>query len=688
MEFDLQAPYAPRGDQPRAIDELADGLRQGRPFQTLLGITGSGKTFTLANVIARVRRPALVISPNKTLAAQLYGEFRSFFPKNRVEYFISYYDYYQPEAYIPQTDTYIEKDASINDDIDRLRLRTMQAVLTRRDVIVVSSVSCLYGLSNPEDFTDLSVPIRVGERQDRDSVLASLVDIQYARNDYQLARGTFRVRGDTIEILPAYEEDLLRLELFGDEIERVSVVDPLTGEVKADLDEYRVFPAKQYVTAREKVERGIVSIRAELQERLVELRALDKLVEAQRLESRTNFDLEMIEEIGYCSGIENYSRHFSGRRPGQRPFCLLDFLPEDFLTIIDESHVAVPQLGGMYFGDVSRKKALVEHGFRLPSAIDNRPAKMEEFLEMIGQTIFVSATPGNFELEKSEGVVVEQVIRPTGLMDPTIDVRPVAGQIDDLLAEIRRTVERGERVLITTLTKRMSEDLTDYLDEMNVRVRYLHSDIDTLQRTEILRGLRLREFDVLVGINLLREGLDLPEVSLVAILDADKEGFLRSERSLIQTAGRAARNVAGRVIMYADEVTASMQRALDETNRRRLLQDEYNVRHGIVPETIVKSIEDVMAQTAVVGERGGSDVELPEQLPEALGGETDRDGMIARLEKEMLEAAAKLEFELAASLRDKVLELRAETASGIVPMRPPAAARHRKSAHSRRRSRR
>ncbi len=688
MDFDLQSPYAPQGDQPRAIEELAQGLDQDRPFQTLLGITGSGKTFTLANAITRAGRPTLVISPNKTLAAQLYGEFRSFFPKNRVEYFISYYDYYQPEAYIPQTDTYIEKDASINDDIDRLRLRTMQAVLTRRDVVVVSSVSCLYGLSSPDDFLDLSVPIRIGDHGDRDAILSALVEIQYARNDYQLGRGAFRVRGDTIEIRPAYEEDILRLELFGDEVERMSVVDPLTGEVRTELEEYRVFPAKQYVTARPKIERALDTIREELKDRLEELRASDKLLEAQRLESRTNFDLEMIEEIGYCSGIENYSRHFSGRRPGQRPYCLIDFLPPDFLTIIDESHVAVPQLGGMYFGDVSRKKALVEHGFRLPSAVDNRPANFEEFLEMVGPTVFVSATPGDLELEKSEGVVVEQVIRPTGLMDPGIEVRPVEGQIDDLLAEIRRTVDREERVLITTLTKRMSEDLTDYLEEMNVRVRYLHSDIDTLERSEILRGLRLREFDVLVGINLLREGLDLPEVSLVAILDADKEGFLRSERSLIQTAGRAARNVAGRVIMYADEITRSMQRALDETNRRRRLQETYNEEHGIVPQTIVKSIEQVMEQTAVVAERGGSDVELPEQLPEALGEGFDRDDMIARLEKEMLEAATKLDFELAASLRDRVFELRAETASGVTPVKPRGAPRRRKSAHARRRARR
>jgi len=664
VDFQLQAPYAPRGDQPRAIDELVAGLERGDEHQTLLGITGSGKTFTLANVIARTGRPTLVISPNKTLAAQLYGEFRQFFPRNRVEYFISYYDYYQPEAYVPQTDTYIAKDASINDDIDRLRLRTMAAVLTRRDVIIVASVSCIYGLGSPEDFEALSVRIAVGEDRRRDDVLRDLVEIHYLRNDYELQRGTFRVRGDTIEIRPAYEEDVLRLELFGDEVERMSIVDPLTGELKAELDEYRVFPAKQYITARPKMERALSTIRAELTERLEELRGQGKLLEAQRLESRTNFDLEMIEEIGHCPGIENYSRHLTGRRPGQRPFCLIDFLPPDFLTVIDESHVAIPQIAGMYHGDISRKRTLVEHGFRLPSAVDNRPANFEEFLSMTAQRIYVSATPGDWELRECRGVVVEQVIRPTGLMDPEISVRPVKGQIDDLLAEIRRTVEQGERVLITTLTKRMAEDLTDYLEEAGVRVRYLHSDIDTIERSEILRGLRLREFDVLVGINLLREGLDLPEVSLVAILDADKEGFLRSERSLIQTAGRAARNVSGRVIMYADEVTGSMQRALDETNRRRRLQEEYNAEHGIVPETIVKSIEEVMRQTAVADSRARPGDDIPEHLPEVLHPEQDPDEMIARLEKEMLEAAEKLEFELAASLRDRILELRAEAVVG------------------------
>jgi excinuclease ABC subunit B len=662
LKFELNAPYEPRGDQPRAIEELADALRAGREWQTLLGVTGSGKTFTLANVIARWNRPVLVISPNKTLAAQLYGEFRSFFPKNRVEYFISYYDYYQPEAYVPQTDTYISKDASINDDIDRLRLRTMCAVATRPDVIVVASVSCIYGLGSPDDFRDLSVPIRRGDARDRDAVLRDLVEIQYARNDYQLGRGAFRVRGDTLEIRPAYEEDVLRVEFFGDEIERLTIVDPLSGEVKAEPDDYRVFPAKQYVTARPKVEQALVTIREELAERLADLRARGKLLEAQRLESRTNFDLEMIEEIGYCSGIENYSRHFSGRRPGQRPYCLLDFFEGGFLTIIDESHVAVPQIGGMYHGDVSRKRTLVEHGFRLPSALDNRPASFEEFLEMIGQTIFVSATPGDWELDQSGGVVVEQIIRPTGLMDPEVEVRPVEGQIDDLLAEIRRTVERGERVLVTTLTKRMAEDLTDYLEETGVRVRYLHSDNEALERTDLLRGLRLKEFDVLVGINLLREGLDLPEVSHVAILDADKEGFLRSDRSLIQTAGRAARNVDGRVLMYADEVTGSMKRMMEETGRRRDLQRRYNEEHGIEPESIVKSVEEVLRQTVVADARGTAEDDVPEALPEAVPGSPDREELLARLEAEMFRAAESLEFELAASLRDRILDMRADGA--------------------------
>ncbi|MGQ0722037.1 MAG: excinuclease ABC subunit UvrB [Candidatus Eiseniibacteriota bacterium] len=684
MDFDLHSPYEPRGDQPGAIEELVEGLGRGLRSQTLLGITGSGKTFTLANVIARAKRPTLIISPNKTLAAQLYGEFRQFFPRNRVEYFISYYDYYQPEAYVPQTDTYIAKDASINDDIDRLRLRTMAAVITRRDVIVVASVSCIYGLGSPDDFEDLSVPIRKGVERDRDSVLRDLVEIQYLRNDYELQRGTFRVRGDTIEIRPAYEEDILRLELFGDEIEKMSIVDPLTGELKAELDEYRVFPAKQYITARPKVEKALGTIRSELAERLAELRANGKLLEAQRLESRTKFDLEMIEEIGHCPGIENYSRHLTGRSPGQRPYCLVDFLPDDFLTIIDESHVAVPQIGGMYFGDVNRKRTLVEHGFRLPSAVDNRPANFEEFLGMTGQSIYVSATPGDWELQQSGGVVVEQVIRPTGLMDPVIEVRPVEGQIDDLVAEIRKTVDRSERVLITTLTKRMAEDLTDYLEDLGIRVRYLHSDIETIERSEILRGLRLREFDVLVGINLLREGLDLPEVSLVAILDADKEGFLRSERSLIQTAGRAARNAAGRVVLYADEMSGSMQRAIDETSRRRRLQEEYNTAHGIVPETIVKSIEQVMLQTAVADSREPETVDdgLPRNLPEAMA-EVDKDDMIARLEKEMFEASEKLEYELAATLRDRILEMRAEAVVGArrVRRRRAGSARRRRGGY-------
>jgi excinuclease ABC subunit B len=684
--FELVAPYEPRGDQPRAIEELVAAIESGHPAQTLLGVTGSGKTFTLANVIARTGLPTLVMSPNKTLAAQLYGEFRSFFPKNRVEYFISYYDYYQPEAYIAQTDTYIEKDASINDDIDRLRLRATSAVLTRKDVIVVASVSCIYGLGDPEDFLGLSVSVRAGEKSDRDQVLRSLVDIQYTRNDAALSRGTFRVRGDTLELLPAYEEDVVRVEFFGDEVDRIVVLDPLTGEVKSEIAEIRVFPARQYVTSRPKIETALQTIRAELADRLEELRGGGKLLEAQRLESRTKFDLEMIEEIGYCSGIENYSRHFSGRKPGERPYCLIDYFGGDFLTVIDESHVAVPQIGAMYEGDRSRKLSLVEHGFRLPCALDNRPANFAEFERMAKRAIFVSATPGAYELRRSEGVVVEQIIRPTGLIDPTIEVRPIEGQIDDLLEEIRKTVAHDERVLVTTLTKRMAEDLTDYLAESGVRVRYLHSDIDTIERSELLRGLRLKEFDVLVGINLLREGLDLPEVSLVAVLDADKEGYLRSERSLIQTAGRAARNVAGRVVLYADEMTGSMQRAIDETLRRRRIQSEYNEEHGIVPETIVKSIEDVMRQTAVADARaasrdGDDDVQ---SLPEAGGGSSDRGEMIERLEKEMFDAAERLEFELAASLRDRILELRLEE-----PVRVSAGAASRARSRSRaRRSRR
>ncbi|MDP6529864.1 MAG: excinuclease ABC subunit UvrB [Gemmatimonadota bacterium] len=656
MDFALKAPYEPRGDQPQAIEGLLAGLREGRPDQVFLGVTGSGKTFALANVIAGWGRPTLVISPNKTLAAQLYGEFRGYFPDNRVEYFVSYYDYYQPEAYIPQSDTYIEKDASINDDIDRLRLRASMGPLTRSDVIVVASVSCIYGLGTPEDFLGLSVELLRGARRDRDWVLSALVEIQYSRNDLAPVRGTFRVRGDTIEIRPAHEEDLVRVEFFGDEIDRVRILDPTTGELRGETDSYRVFPAKQYVTTRPKITRGIGLIRDEMTERVAQLRQSGKLLEAQRLESRTRFDLEMIEEMGYCSGIENYSRHLAGRAEGERPPCLIDYFPGDFLTVIDESHVAIPQIGGMYAGDRSRKRTLVEHGFRLPSALDNRPAHFAEFDEMTGPRIHVSATPAAWELERTGGVVVEQIIRPTGLMDPSMVVRPVEGQVDDLLEEIRTTAAKGDRILVTTLTKRMAEDLSEYLEDAGVRVRYLHSDISAIRRAEILRGLRLGEFDVLVGINLLREGLDLPEVSLVAILDADKEGFLRSERSLVQTSGRAARHVDGRVILYAEEMTGSMERAIAETRRRRDLQRAFNEKHGITPKGIVKSVEEILGAT-VVADSGRADTDDGDgQEPVDPAGMDDAE-LAARIEREMLAAAERLDFELAASLRDRLLEM-------------------------------
>ncbi|MGB9592809.1 MAG: excinuclease ABC subunit UvrB, partial [Anaerolineae bacterium] len=601
--FQLISAFKPTGDQPEAIRKLVEGLRAGYRDQTLLGVTGSGKTYVMANVIAEVNRPTLVIAHNKTLAAQLYAEFKEFFPHNAVEYFVSYYDYYQPEAYLPRTDTYIEKDADINEEIERLRLAATEALLTRRDVIIVASVSCIYNIGSPEEYGQDVVRLRVGESKRRDKVLRHLVEIYYDRNDAVLSRGKFRVRGDTLEIFPAYRETVWRVEFWGDTVDRIVEVDPITGEVLSQQDSIQVFPAKHFVTNKERLAAALEAIEAELEERLAELRAQDKLLEAQRLEQRTRYDLEMLREVGYCSGIENYSRHLSGRAPGQQPWTLLDYFPDDFLMIIDESHMTIPQLHGMYNGDRSRKEVLVEYGFRLPSALDNRPLKFEEFERHINQVIYTSATPGPYELERSQQVV-ELIVRPTGLLDPRVSVRPTEGQIDDLLAEIRKRVERGERVLVTTLTKRMAEDLADYIAEMGIKVHYLHSEIQTLERVEILRDLRLGVYDVVVGINLLREGLDLPEVSLVAILDADKEGFLRSEWALIQTMGRAARHINGEVILYADTITESMRRAIDETNRRRAIQEAYNREHGVVPESIVKSVYDITQRVRAVAEAG------------------------------------------------------------------------------------
>ncbi|MBI5837295.1 MAG: excinuclease ABC subunit UvrB [Candidatus Eisenbacteria bacterium] len=663
MSFELHAPYEPRGDQPEAIAALTDGLKRGAPHQTLLGVTGSGKTFTIANVIAQVDRPTLVISPNKTLAAQLYGELKQFFPGNGVGFFISYYDYYQPEAFVPASNTYIEKDASINEDIDRLRLAATGMLLERRDVVIVASVSCIYGIGAPEDFRELVLALKPGQHMPRGEILRRLVELQYGRSDMDFRRGTFRVRGDVIEIRPSYDEDGLRIELAGNEVERLGVIDPLTGKTRRRLDRMQVWPAKQFVTAAPRLVSALDRIRAEMEERVAWFESQARPLEAQRLRMRTEYDLEMLQELGYCPGIENYSRHLSARQPGERPACLIDYFPKDFLCVLDESHVTVPQIGGMYEGDRSRKQTLVDFGFRLPSALDNRPLRFDEFETLVPQTIYVSATPSNFELDRCGGVVVEQVIRPTGLVDPPLVVRPVAGQIDDLLSEVRLRVERHERVLVTTLTKRMAEDLSDYLAQAGVRVRYLHSDIDALERVDILRGLRLAEFDVLVGINLLREGLDLPEVSLVAILDADKEGFLRSERSLIQTAGRAARNVGGTVLLYADTVTGSMRRAMAETDRRRVKQLAYNAEHGIVPRTIVKSIEDVMRSTEVADAAAHGSAGPGEEL-EAIG---DPIRMRELLEREMLAAARGLEFEKAASLRDRLEELETTLAAEGAP---------------------
>ncbi|MFN8579853.1 MAG: excinuclease ABC subunit UvrB [Gemmatimonadaceae bacterium] len=658
-QFHLQSPFEPAGDQPRAIAELTAGLQRSDRFQTLLGVTGSGKTMTVANVIAAHGRPALVLSHNKTLAAQLYGELKGFFPQNAVEYFISYYDYYQPEAYVPSSDTYIEKDASINEDIDRLRLRATSSLMERSDVVIVATVSAIYGLGDPIEYREQCLLLTRGQRISRNDILRQLVAVQYSRNDVAFERGTFRVRGDTVEVLPAYEEQGVRIELWGDEIERISKINALTGETITVLERAAIYPAKHFITTRPTLVRAIDAIRDELKERLAVLRNAGKLLEAQRLESRTNFDIEMMLEIGTCAGIENYSRHLSGRKEGERPACLFDYFPEDFLVVVDESHVTLPQIRGMYNGDRSRKETLVEYGFRLPSALDNRPLVFDEFLSLTPRALFVSATPGELELQLSDGVVVEQIIRPTGLVDPEIEVRPVRGQVDDLLNEIRLRERRGERVLVTTLTKRMAEDLTDYLQQTGVRVRYMHSDIDAIERMEIVRGLRLGEFDVLVGINLLREGLDMPEVSLVAILDADQEGFLRSDRSLIQTVGRAARHVSGRAIFYADKMTDSMKRCIDETSRRREAQISFNTAHGITPRGVVKSVDEVRFITRVADARGKEAKEARKVAEQGPGYSSEQlDSMIADLERQMRDAAAELDFETAARLRDEVFELR------------------------------
>ena len=651
--FKLVSEYQPTGDQPQAIAELVEGFKAGNQFQTLLGVTGSGKTFTMANVIAALNKPTLVIAHNKTLAGQLYGEFKEFFPENAVEYFVSYYDYYQPEAYVPSSDTYIAKDSSINDEIDKLRLSATASLSERRDVIVVASVSCIYGLGSPDDYQDMIVSLRPGMVKDRDQVIRELIDIQYDRNDTDLGRGCFRVRGDVLEIYPAQGGDyLIRIEFFGDEIDRIAETDPLTGQVHATLEHIAIFPASHYVVPQEKINQACRAIEGELEERIRFFKSEDKLLEAQRISERTNFDIEMLRETGFCSGIENYSRHLTGMSPGQPPHCLLDYFGNDFLMIIDESHMTIPQIGAMYTGDRSRKTTLVDYGFRLPSALDNRPLCFAEFEEHIDQMMFVSATPADYE-QNHELLRTEQIIRPTGLLDPEISVRPVEGQIDDLIGEINREIQKHNKVLVTTLTKRMAEDLTDYMSDVGIRVKYLHSDIDTLERAEIIRDMRLDVFDVLVGINLLREGLDIPEISLVAILDADKEGFLRSETSLIQTVGRAARNVDGHVVMYADQITDSMQAAIDETNRRRSIQQKYNAEHNITPQTIKKAVRDLISISKVIAKE-----ELQfEKDPESMN-RSELEKLIAKVEKEMRKAAADLNFEAAAELRDKMAELK------------------------------
>ncbi len=657
--FEVVSPFNPAGDQPRAIAELTEGLLRGERFQTLLGATGTGKTFSMSKVIEAVQKPTLVISHNKTLAAQLYGEFKSFFPNNAVEYFISYYDYYQPEAYKPVTDTFIEKESDINDEINRLRLRATSSLMERQDVIIVASVSCIYGIGSPEEYGAMHIILDLGQQIDRDDLLRRLVDIHYVRNDVEFAPGAFRVRGDVVEIYPPEREVAVRVEFFGDEVEAVSLIHIVTGEVAEERDRVAIYPAKHFVTSAERIERAIVQIEVDLAIQLEAFRDQGKLLETQRLETRTRYDIEMMREIGACQGIENYSRYIDGRAPGQPPYVLLDYFPEDFLMVIDESHVSVPQIRGMWNGDRSRKETLIEHGFRLPSALDNRPLYFEEFENKIQQVIFMSATPADFELEKCQGIVVEQIIRPTGLLDPEMVVRPVRGQVDDLIDETRTRVENGDRVLVTTLTKRMSEDLSEYMRDLGIRARYMHSEINSLERVEIIRDLRLGEFDVLVGVNLLREGLDLPEVSLVAILDADKEGFLRSERSLIQTAGRAARNMAGTVVLYADVVTNSMRRAIEETNRRRTLQQEHNEAHGITPETIYKTKEEILQTTAVADARQEEIPFAAEETPDYLV-QTNLVDLIAGLEKKMAAAAANLEFEKAAEYRDEIARIKAQ----------------------------
>ncbi|KZB91653.1 excinuclease ABC subunit UvrB [Priestia flexa] len=655
-QFKLVSSYEPKGDQPKAIEKIVKGIHEGKQQQVLLGATGTGKTFTISNVIKEVNKPTLIIAHNKTLAGQLYSEFKEFFPDNAVEYFVSYYDYYQPEAYVPQTDTFIEKDASINDEIDKLRHSATSSLFERNDVIIIASVSCIYGLGSPEEYKEMVVSLRVGMEKERNQLLRDLVDVQYERNDIDFKRGTFRVRGDVVEIFPASrDERCIRIEFFGDEIDRIREVDALTGEVLSDREHVAIFPASHFVTREEKMKVAIKNIEKELQEQLEKMREAGKLLEAQRLEQRTNYDLEMMREMGFCSGIENYSRHLTLRPPGSTPYTLLDFFPEDFLLVVDESHVTIPQIRGMYNGDQARKQVLVDHGFRLPSALDNRPLKFDEFEDHIHQIVHVSATPGPYELEKASDVI-EQIIRPTGLLDPNIEVRPIEGQIDDLIGELQDRIAKNERVLITTLTKKMSEDLTNYLKEIGIKVQYLHSEIKTLERIEIIRDLRLGKFDVLVGINLLREGLDIPEVSLVTILDADKEGFLRSERSLIQTIGRAARNANGHVIMYANRITNSMEIAISETNRRRSIQEAYNEKHGITPQTIQKEVRGAIRATIVA-----EDTESYDQAPafDKMTGK-EKQKVIQEMEEEMKEAAKALNFERAAELRDLLLELKAE----------------------------